>query len=73
METFVRADNTLVWLNLLYLMLGVAFMPVPAAVLGAWLGNPRNELVAALFYGGAAPSEGWPTTSSGDTGRTSPG
>jgi len=52
--TFVRADHVLGWLNLLYLMLGVAFMPVPTAVLGAWLGNPRNQVVAAAFYGAAA-------------------
>jgi TMEM175 potassium channel family protein len=51
--TFVRADHTLVWLNLLYLMLGVAFMPVPTAVLGAWLGSPDNQVVAAVFYGAA--------------------
>ena len=50
-KTFARADHTLVWLNLLYLMVGVAFMPVPAAVLGAWLGSPNNEVVAAVFYG----------------------
>src|SRR6266446_3844655 len=52
--TFVRANHALVWMNLLYLMLGVAFMPVPTAVLGAWLGSPNNQVVAAVFYGGAA-------------------
>src|SRR6266436_9279714 len=52
--TFARADHTLVWLNLLYLMVGVAFIPVPTAVLGAWLGSPNNQVVAAVFYGGAA-------------------
>jgi uncharacterized membrane protein len=52
--TFARTDHTLVWLNLLYLMLGVAFMPIPTAVLGAWLGSPHNEVVAAVFYGAAA-------------------
>jgi hypothetical protein len=31
--TFSHSTHTLGWLNLLYLMLGVAFMPVPAAVL----------------------------------------
>ncbi len=50
-KTFARADHTLVWLNLIYLMVGVAFMPVPTAVLGAWLGSPKNEVVAAVFYG----------------------
>jgi uncharacterized membrane protein len=49
---FDRVDHTLVWLNLLYLMC-VAFMPIPTAVLGAWLGNPQNQVVAAVFYGGA--------------------
>src|SRR6266568_8788614 len=39
--TFARANHTLVWLNLLYLMVGVAFMPIPTAVLGAWLGSPN--------------------------------
>jgi len=52
--TFARANHGLVWLNLLYLMIGVAFMPVPTAVLGAWLGSPGNQLVAAVFYGAAA-------------------
>src|SRR6266850_3492489 len=53
-KTFARADHTLVWLNLLYLMVGVVFIPVPTAVLGAWLGSPNNQVVAAVFYGGAA-------------------
>lgn len=52
--TFARANHTLIWLNLLYLMLGVAFMPVPTAVLGVWLGSPDNQVVAAVFYGAAA-------------------
>lgn len=38
----------------MYLMLGVAFMPAPTAALGAWLGSPNNQVVAAVFYGGAA-------------------
>ena len=53
-STFKRADHTLVWLNLLYLMVGVAFMPVPTAVLGAWLGDPQNQVVATVFYGASA-------------------
>jgi uncharacterized membrane protein len=53
-STFSRANHTLVWLNLLYLMVGVAFMPVPTAVLGAWLGDPQNQVVAAVFYGVSA-------------------
>ena len=50
---FERADNTLVWLNLLGLMVGAAFMPIPTAVLGAWLGSSHYEdqVVAAVFYG----------------------
>ena len=51
---FARANHTLVWLNLLYLMLGVAFMPVPTAILGFWLGDPNNQIAAAAFYGVAA-------------------
>jgi TMEM175 potassium channel family protein len=54
-KTFVRADHTLIWLNLVYLMLGVAFMPVPTAVLGAWLGSSHdNQVIATVFYGAAA-------------------
>jgi uncharacterized membrane protein len=34
-------------------MVGVAFIPVPTAVLGAWLGSPNNQVVAAVFYGAA--------------------
>ena len=52
-KTFASADNTLVWLNLVYLMVAVVFIPVPTAVLGAWLGDSRNEVVAAVFYGAA--------------------
>ena len=52
-STFARADHTLIWLNLLYLMVGVAFIPVPTAVLGAWLGSStfNNQVVAVVFYG----------------------
>ena len=52
--TFARASHVLIWLNLLYLMVGVAFMPIPTAVLGAWLGSPDNQVVAAVFYGASA-------------------
>jgi TMEM175 potassium channel family protein len=51
---FTRSSHALVWLNLLYLMVGVAFMPIPTAVLGDWIGNPQNRVVAAVFYGSAA-------------------
>lgn len=47
----VRSDHTMVSLNLLELM-AVAFLPVPTAVLGAWIGDERNRLAAVLFYGG---------------------
>jgi len=52
-KTFARANHGLVWLNLLYLMVGVAFIPVPTAVLGAWLGSSSHDdqVVAAVFYG----------------------
>ena len=55
-STFVRGDHALIWLNLLYLMLAVAIIPLPTAVLGAWLGNSShaNEVAAAVFYGGTA-------------------
>jgi uncharacterized membrane protein len=48
---FVHADRTVVSLNLLILML-VAFLPVPTAVLGAWFVSDRDRLTAVLFYGG---------------------
>ncbi len=48
---FARASHALIWLNFLYLMVGVAFIPVPTAVLGEWLGNPRNQVTALVFYG----------------------
>jgi len=51
---FVRTNHVLVWLNLAFLMVAGAFIPLPTAVLGEWLGSPRNEVVAAVFYGGAA-------------------
>jgi hypothetical protein len=41
---FARADHVLVWLNLLVLMTGVAFMPIPIAVLGYWLGSANQRL-----------------------------
>jgi uncharacterized membrane protein len=39
---------------MLYLMVGVAFMPIPTAILGDWIGNPQNQVVAAVFYGAAS-------------------
>src|SRR4029077_6092686 len=51
---FVRANHILIWLNMLYLMTGVAFMPIPTAILGDWIGNPQNQVVAAVFYGVAS-------------------
>src|ERR1700690_2795176 len=51
---FARANHVLIWLNMLYLMVGVAFMPIPTAILGDWIGNPQNQVVAAVFYGAAS-------------------
>lgn len=51
---FIRTDHGLVWLNLVYLMVAGAFIPLPTAVLGEWLGSPNNEVVAAVFYGATA-------------------
>src|SRR5258708_4453941 len=49
---FARADHTLVWLNLLFLLAGIAVIPVPTAVLGEWLGSAHDQaVVAAVFYG----------------------
>jgi len=50
---FARADTALVWLNLLMLMISAAFMPIPTAVLGRWLGSSshQDQVVAAAFYG----------------------
>jgi len=53
-KIFVRANHGLIWLNLFYLMVGVVFIPVPTAILGAWLGDPKNQVVAAMFYGAVA-------------------
>jgi len=52
-QTFARANHTLIWMNLLYLMC-LAFLPVPTAVLGNWMGSPDNQVVAAVFYGVSA-------------------
>jgi uncharacterized membrane protein len=50
---FARADTALVWLNLMNLMIGGVFMPIPTSVLGRWLGSSSypNQVVAAVFYG----------------------
>jgi uncharacterized membrane protein len=50
---FARADTALVWLNLMNLMIGAVFMPIPTAVLGRWLGSSsyQDQVVAAVFYG----------------------
>jgi len=52
-SAFARGTHVLTWLNLVYLMLAVAFVPIPTAVLGAWLGssNGNDEVVATVFYG----------------------
>jgi uncharacterized membrane protein len=53
---FARADAALVWLNLLCLMISAAFMPIPTAVLGRWLGSSsqQDQIVASVFYGAFA-------------------
>jgi uncharacterized membrane protein len=48
---FVRADRVVVSLNLLILML-VAFLPVPTAVLGSWIVSDRDRPAAVILYGG---------------------
>jgi uncharacterized membrane protein len=48
---FVRTDRGIVFLNVIVLMI-VAFLPVPTAVLGSWLASERDRLTAVLFYGG---------------------
>ena len=52
-SAFARGTHVLTWLNLVYLMLAVAFVPIPTAVLGAWLGssNGNDQVVATVFYG----------------------
>lgn len=57
LAAFARANHTLIWLVLLYLMVAIAFIPVPTAVLGVWLGPPHShsdQVVAAVFYGAYA-------------------
>jgi len=54
----IRTDHTLIWINLLFLLL-IAFLPIPTAVVGQWIGSSReNQLTAMLFYGAVATSEG---------------
>jgi uncharacterized membrane protein len=54
----IRTDHILIWGNLLFLML-IAFLPIPTAVLGQWIGSSReNQLTAVLFYGAVTTSEG---------------
>src|SRR3989442_15499356 len=48
---FVRTNRVVVSLNLLLLML-VAFLPVPTAVLGSWIVSGRDRPTAVLLYGG---------------------
>jgi uncharacterized membrane protein len=50
---FIRANHMLIWLNLVHLMV-IVFTPIPTAVLGEWLGNGQNQVVAAVFYGATA-------------------
>src|SRR5260370_9442041 len=47
---FVRTDHALVWLNLVFLMVAGAFIPLPTPVLAAWLGRPGYEVQAPVFY-----------------------
>jgi len=47
---FVRTDRTVVSLNLLLLVF-VAFVPVPTAILGTWVVSERDRPVAVVLYG----------------------
>jgi uncharacterized membrane protein len=47
---FVRTDRVVVSLNLLLLML-VAFLPVPTAVLGTWFISEADRPIAVILYG----------------------
>jgi uncharacterized membrane protein len=49
-SNFVRTDRVVVSLNLVLLML-VAFLPVPTAVLGNWIVSDRDRQIAVLLYG----------------------
>jgi uncharacterized membrane protein len=54
----IRTDHILIWGNLLFLLL-IAFLPIPTAVVGQWIGSSRdNQLTAVLFYGAVTTSEG---------------
>lgn len=54
----IRTDHILIWGNLLFLLL-IAFLPIPTAVLGQWIGSSReNQLTAVLFYGAVTSTEG---------------
>jgi len=49
-KDIVRTDHTLLVLNLL-LLLGVAFVPFPTAVVAQYLRDSHDELAATLTYG----------------------
>jgi uncharacterized membrane protein len=49
-KDIVRADHTLLVLNML-LLLGIAFVPLPTAVVAEYVGAKHHELEAALMYG----------------------
>src|SRR6476660_4464509 len=38
----IRTDHVLIWGNLLFLLL-IAFLPIPTAVLGQWIGSSRDN------------------------------
>ncbi len=59
-QLIARYDATLVWLNLLLLML-VAFLPFPTAVLGEHIGSPAAAVLYATSVGlaGAASTAYW--------------
>ena len=59
-QLIARYDATLVWLNLLLLML-VAFLPFPTAVLGEHIGSPAAAVLYAISVGlaGVASAAYW--------------
>jgi uncharacterized membrane protein len=46
-----RTDHVLLVMNLLLLLM-ITFVNFPTAVLGAYIGDPANQLTASLLYGG---------------------
>ncbi len=57
-SNFRKADNSLVWLNNIFLAT-VAIIPFSTALLGHYAGHEHDRVVAALVYGGIWAIGAW--------------